>query len=171
MLITRRASLGLVAATVPLLIVRPAFAAGTTIKVSLWDKGANSLDMMASVEPMGMGMPGMAMMGEKATMGITATPDTVPAGDVTFEVSNDSKDIIHEMIVSPVVDETKPLPYDMDLMKVNEDAAGHLGEVAELDPGKAGGLTLPMTAGKYILFCNIPGHYAMGMWTIFTVTG
>jgi uncharacterized cupredoxin-like copper-binding protein len=23
--------------------------------------------------------------------------------------------------------------------------------------------------GRYILYCNIPGHYALGMWTLLTV--
>ena len=25
--------------------------------------------------------------------------------------------------------------------------------------------------GLYILYCNIPGHYVLGMWTLMTVTG
>jgi uncharacterized cupredoxin-like copper-binding protein len=28
-----------------------------------------------------------------------------------------------------------------------------------------------MQPGTYILYCNIAGHYAMGMWTLLTVTG
>ncbi len=59
--------------------------------------------------------------------------------------------------------------YDETMQKVDEDAAGHLGEVAELEPGASGSLTLTMKPGTYILYCNIPGHYAAGMWTLFTV--
>lgn len=142
--------------------------AGTTVKVSLWDKGDGSMDMMDSMKPMGMAMMGGDM--SMVTMGVTLDAMTVPAGEVTFEAVNTSKDMIHEMIVSPVADPAKALPYRMDEMRVDEDAAGHLGEVSELDPGASGALTVDLKAGTYILFCNIPGHYAMGMWTLLTVT-
>ena len=143
--------------------------AGTTVKVSLWDKGGSSMDMMDSVKPMGMAMMGADMT--MVTMGITLDTTTVAAGEVTFEAVNASKDIIHEMILAPVMDQAKSLPYVVADMKVDEDAAGHLGEVSELDPGKSGALTVTLKPGTYILFCNIPGHYAMGMWTLLTVTG
>lgn len=140
----------------------PSFAASTVIKVSLWDKGAE-MDMMTGL---GMGMNGNMKM---ATMGIKATPNKVKAGDVTFDVRNDSKDTIHEMIVAPVADPTKPLPYNESESRVEEDEAGDLGEVSELDPGASGKLTVPMKPGTYILYCNVPGHYASGMWTLITV--
>ena len=43
-------------------------------------------------------------------------------------------------------------------------------EVSELDPGASGSLTVALQPGKYLLICNVPGHYASGMWTEFTVT-
>lgn len=54
-------------------------------------------------------------------------------------------------------------------MKIDEGAAGHRGEVSELDPGKGGSLTLSMKPGRYLLVCNISGHYKAGMWAEFTV--
>jgi len=144
-----------------------AFARNNVIKVSLWDKGAASMGMLGNGQMMGMGHMGgnMAM----APMGIKLSSQTVPAGLVKFEVTNDSKSMVHEMVVSPVNDEKTPLPYSEKDVKVDEDAAGHLGEVAELEPGQKGGLTLTLKPGKYILYCNIPGHYALGMWTVLTV--
>jgi uncharacterized cupredoxin-like copper-binding protein len=53
--------------------------------------------------------------------------------------------------------------------RVNEDAAGHLGEVSELDPGQSGSLSMKLDPGTYMLFCNVPGHYMAGMWTTITV--
>ncbi len=41
----------------------------------------------------------------------------------------------------------------------------------ETEPGESGQVTLHLNPGTYILFCNIPGHYAMGMWTLLKVTG
>jgi uncharacterized cupredoxin-like copper-binding protein len=103
-------------------------------------------------------------------MGVEVDAKTVPAGTVTFEVINDSKDMIHEMVVAPFADLNTPLPYDDNLQKVDEDAAGHLGEVAELEPGQSGALRLTLKPGRYILYCNIAGHYAVGMWTLITVS-
>jgi uncharacterized cupredoxin-like copper-binding protein len=40
-----------------------------------------------------------------------------------------------------------------------------LGEVEELGPGKTGQKTLTLRAGKYVLQCNIPDHYMLGMAT------
>lgn len=113
---------------------------------------------------------GMAMgQMHNGPMGIKVSKAMVPAGEVTFNVTNDSKDMVHEMVVSPVKDENVALPYDKASQKIDEDAAGHLGEVAELEHGKKGSLTMNMKPGRYMLYCNIPGHYVLGMWTLITV--
>eukprot|EP01036_Dinobryon_divergens_P054326 gene54326-72592_t len=114
-----------------------ALAAPSVIKVTLFDLGSGAT--MAT--DMGMTMGGDK---SKAVMKIAATPAFAKAGDVTFEVTNNSKDVIHEMIVVKLKDEKTPLPYVAADNKVDEDAAGHLGEVSELDPGKGGALTLKL---------------------------
>jgi uncharacterized cupredoxin-like copper-binding protein len=138
--------------------------AATVVDVSLWDKGAGTA--------MGVGMsyatPGLDM--SKATMGVKATPSTAKAGVVTFHVTNSSKDTIHEMIVMYLADPTQPLPYITADQKVDEDKAGDKGEVSELDPGASGTLTVALKPGKYLLICNVAGHFAAGMWTQFEVT-
>lgn len=144
-----------------------AFAA-STVKVSLWDKGADSMTMtdaeMAAKGKLDMKMASTGMMGIKLSKA------SVKAGKVTFEVTNDSKSIIHEMILSPVVASATELPYLTDENRVDEEKADHLGEVSELDPGKAGALTVDLKPGTYILYCNIPGHFIDGMWTELTVS-
>jgi uncharacterized cupredoxin-like copper-binding protein len=116
---------------------------------------------------LGMAMPGADM--SKAVMSITASPTTVPAGEVTFVATNKSTDFTHEMILIKVTDPHKQLPYVGGDSKVDEDAAGHLGEVSELDPGKSGTLSMKLDPGTYMLLCNVPGHYMAGMWTAITV--
>lgn len=148
--------------------IAPSFAAESIVKVSLWDKGPHSLDAFGQGMMRGMGMKTKNM--PRAMLGIDVHPKTITAGMVTFEVTNTSKDMVHEMVVSPVPDSGKPLPYDKSLSKVDEDAAGHLGEVSELTPGQSGTLKLALKPGKYILYCNLPGHYSLGMWTLITVT-
>jgi uncharacterized cupredoxin-like copper-binding protein len=168
MTFTRRTAIALLGCTLIGFSVGPALAAGSIVQVSLWDKGGTSMNMMGRVKPMGMAMMGSDM--SMVTMGITTDLAEVPAGEVTFQVTNDSKDMIHEMVLAPVSDVSKPLPYISNEAKVDEDAAGHLGEVAELEIGQSGALTMTLKPGTYILYCNIQGHYAMGMWTIFNVT-
>ena len=102
-------------------------------------------------------------------MGIKASPGAVKAGEITFNVTNDSKDTVHEMIVMYLANPGKPLPYLEAENRVDEDKAGDKGEVSELDPGKSGTLTVELKAGKYLLICNVPGHYGAGMWAEFTV--
>lgn len=156
-----RRSLTMFVAALSLVTALPAFAANTTTEVSLWDKP--DLEMATGLAY------GAGGDQAKANMGITLSASTVPSGQVTFNVVNDGPDMIHEMVVSPISTPGKQLPYDNALDKVIEDDAGHLGEVSELDPGQMGGLTLELTPGQYILYCNIPGHYGAGMWAILTV--
>lgn len=137
--------------------------AAATVQVSLWDKGAN----VPMTTGFAYGMSGVDM--SKASMGITAKPATVKAGKITFKVKNSSKDTIHEMIVMYRADSTAPLPYVDAENRVDEDKAGDKGEVSELDPGASGTLTVDLKPGKYVLICNVPGHFATGMWTEFTV--
>jgi uncharacterized cupredoxin-like copper-binding protein len=140
---------------------QPAAAAGAVVKVSLTETTA---DMDATMKL------GMAMGGDmaKATMFIKATPAAVAAGEVTFQVANDSKSVVHEMIVAAIADAKKPMPYIDNENRVDEDKAGDLGEVSELDPGKSGSLTVTLKPGTYLLYCNVPGHYLAGMWTTIT---
>jgi uncharacterized cupredoxin-like copper-binding protein len=93
------------AAVVMLSIIPSRSDAATTVQVSLWDKGAD-VEM-----PTGLGIGVTSGVMTSATMGITATPGTADAGVVTFKVKNDSKEMIHEMLVIPIADETTQLPF------------------------------------------------------------
>jgi uncharacterized cupredoxin-like copper-binding protein len=138
--------------------------ASTLVNIDLWDKG------MVTEMPKGLAYATLGLDLSKATMGLKLSVAKAPAGLVTFKVTNTSKDTIHEMIVMYLADPTKPLPYVDNDNKVDEDKAGDKGEVSELDPGKSGSLSVALKPGKYLLICNVPGHYAAGMWTEFEVT-
>lgn len=133
------------------------------VHVSLWDKGADA----GLARGPGMGMAGADM--SKAIMGLKLSTNLVEAGRVTLEVTNNSKDNIHEMVVLPVRGDGEKLPYNAADNAVDEHGIGDLGEVSELEPGGSGTLTLDLKPGKYALFCNVPGHYTSGMWTLLTV--
>lgn len=162
----KRVVLPLLAATVVAALAEPSVAAGTVVEVKLWDSGAAA----PMVQDLGMGMGVTAGKMAKAGMKIKMAHTTVKAGEVTFRVTNTSNDVVHEMIVVPIKNAETQLPYNVDQNQIDEDAAHHLGEVSELDPGKTGALTLTLTPGKYALLCDVPGHYMNGMWTVLTVT-
>lgn len=138
--------------------------ADAVVKVSLMDRGGE-MDLSKS---MGLGM-GMKADMKMAIMSIEIDQKSVPAGKVTFEVTNASKGTIHEMLVAPVADENAVLPFVENENRTDEEKTGDLGEVSELEPGKSGALTVEMKPGLYILYCNVPGHYMAGMWTTLKV--
>jgi uncharacterized cupredoxin-like copper-binding protein len=43
--------------------------------------------------------------------------------------------------------------------------------IEDMAPGQTGHMTVNLKPGRYMLFCNLPGHYAAGQHTMFTVTG
>ena len=56
--------------------------------------------------------------------------------------------------------------------QVNESKAGTVnGKIAksELGPGKSASAVFDLAPGKYVLFCNLWGHYKDGMHTAFEV--
>lgn len=96
---------------------------------------------------------------------MTVTPDSVPAGAVTFTAKNTGKHE-HEMVVLKTDEAADALTVTND--KVSEDAS--VGEVSETPAGKTGTLTVDLKPGKYVLVCNIKKHYERHMYAPFTVT-
>jgi len=95
---------------------------------------------------------------------------SVKAGPVRFVVSNDSKNLVHEMIVVSVAEPNTPLPYDRKDDRVIESKIKDLGEASDLPPGEKKTLSLTLKPGNYILMCNQAGHYKTGMKASLTVT-
>ena len=133
----------------------------TVITATLFDKGTG----VQMVSDHGLGMSNMTM---PSNMGIKLSTATAPAGDVVFKVTNGSKELAHEMLVFKYVEGQK-FPYDERNAKIDEDKAGSMGEVSETEPSKSGELKLSLKPGKYVVLCNIPGHFANGMWALLTV--
>lgn len=105
-------------------------------------------------------------------MVLAAVPATVRAGKVVFHAVNASQVMVHEMILVRLDGgaDLKALPIDPAQHKVNEAAIPDLGEVSDLEPNKAGDLTVTLKPGRYALMCNQPGHYMAGMSTELVVT-
>ena len=130
--------------------------ADSVVKALLLDKGG-IMDMSKS---MGLGM-GMKADMNMAIMSIEIDQKSVPAGKVTFEVTNASKETIHEMLVAPVADEDAVLPFVENENRVDKEKTGDLGEVSELEPGKSGDSRNEARALYSVLQCSRPlygGH-------------
>jgi uncharacterized cupredoxin-like copper-binding protein len=168
MKLSRHLVITVVSATLPFLAFTSGANAGTVVNVSLWDKGSTSMDMADTMMPMGMATPGAKM--DMATMGIKVDLLEIPAGEVTFKVVNESQDFYHSLVISPVGDPSKELPYLTDKKMVDEEVAGRTARVKELKPHDFGSVTVDMQPGTYVLYCNVAGHYVMGMWTTVIVT-
>ena len=103
--------------------------------------------------------------------------DSVPAGQVTFSVTNNGPEDVHEFVILRTDLEPGALPTD-ESGAVTEDAEGMavVDEIEDLAIGATQEVTAPLTAGKYVLLCNVysaeeqEAHYQLGMRTPFTVT-
>lgn len=51
------------------------------------------------------------------------------------------------------------------LDKIAEEA----GEIADVEPGDSKSEEFDLKPGHYVMFCNVPGHYAQGMYGTLTV--
>ena len=145
-------------------LLAPAALAETVVKVTLIDKmGSGDLS-----KPLGLGM-GMHAEMAQAKMGIAVNPKMATAGAVRFDVTNLASGLVHEVQVARINDEAQVLPYDQSRNKVDLEGLQTLGAVSEIMPNKSASLILDLAPGKYLLFCNVAGHYMAGMWTVVDV--
>ena len=102
---------------------------------------------------------------------------TVPAGAVTFAVTNTGPDDVHEFVVIKTDLGLTDLPTD-EAGAVDEAGGGMdvKGEIEDITVGASEDLQLTLEPGAYVLICNIydktekEAHYQEGMRTSFTVT-
>jgi len=119
----------------------------------------------------GMMGPGYAQgQGMMGGMSVRTNVTSVKTGQVTFDVTNLSRSIVHEMIVVAVENPNAPLPYDYNTAQIPEKQVKILGGTDGMEPNAEKTITLDLKPGAYLLICNVPGHYAAGMWTPLTVT-
>jgi len=97
---------------------------------------------------------------------------TAKAGLTTIEAPNEGT-MEHELVLFKTNMDPAKLPTeangDVDEEKVDE-VAEEAGEIADVEPGETKSEKFKLTPGKYVMFCNIPGHYAQGMYGTLTVT-
>jgi uncharacterized cupredoxin-like copper-binding protein len=105
-----------------------------------------------------------------------SAPASAPAGEITFDVTNNGPNDVHEFVVFKTDLAATDLPVDAD--GVVDEAGEGLEAVDEIEDIPVDGneqLTVDLDAGNYVLICNIwsedeqEAHYSEGMRIGFTV--
>ena len=87
---------------------------------------------------------------------------TISAGHVVIGIRNNAA-MAHELKVIMTDLAPDQLPVDGATAKAKED--GKVGELLSVAGGASRKLVLELTPGKYVLICNVAGHYQLGMRT------
>ena len=85
---------------------------------------------------------------------------TIAAGHVVVGIRNHAS-MLHELVVIKTDVAPDQLPVDGATAKAKED--GKVGELLNIAGGASRKLVLELAPGKYVLICNIAGHYQLGM--------
>lgn len=154
---------------------------GTTVQVTLTDMGpgmmGGGMGGLRGPADGDDGGSGTAPWGIPGRMSVQVSPSTVPAGTVSLAVA-DAGRLTHELVVLPLPAGARPGQRTVGPDgTVSED--GSLGEASAscaagagdgIAAGSAGWVTLTLAPGRYELVCNLPGHYAAGMYAELDVT-
>jgi uncharacterized cupredoxin-like copper-binding protein len=107
--------------------------------------------------------------------------ESAPAGEVTFVVTNDGPDDVHEFVIIKTDVDPGDLPTDatgaVDEAGVQFQSGEMevIDEIEDLAVGDTQEVTVTLEAGNYVLICNVysadeqEAHYAEGMRVAFTV--
>jgi uncharacterized cupredoxin-like copper-binding protein len=93
---------------------------------------------------------------------------TAPAGKVTFDIENNGPST-HEFVVFKTDLAADALPTkDGDVDEEGEGVEA-IDEVEDIEADSTKTLDVDLDAGKYVVICNLPGHYKQGMYDTLTV--
>jgi len=149
------------------------------------DQGAAASDLPGTVvDVVAADMGGRGMMGGSGGSGgwmggrmmLRTDRVDVSAGTVTLRLTN-AGSVDHELVVLPLA-----VGQQIGERAVSADGtvdeSDSLGEASRtngagagdgIEPGTTGWVTLDLAPGRYELVCNLPGHYAAGMYTLLVV--
>jgi uncharacterized cupredoxin-like copper-binding protein len=122
-----------------------------------------------------------ALAGCSSSGGVNATEkdfsinldsSSASSGDVTFHVTNNGPSA-HEFVVfkTDLPEGSLPTTKEKGAVIVNESGPGvkHIDEIPGLNKGDDKDLTVNLKPGKYVVICNLPTHYQLGMHAALTV--
>ncbi len=101
---------------------------------------------------------------------IDLSTDHVPSGQVTFHITNQATDMMHEFIVIKTDKPSDQLPTN-EIGHVKEEAINIIDSREDIFFGTTVNMQLNLKPGHYVFICNLPEHYQAGMNVGFTVDG
>ena len=98
----------------------------------------------------------------------SVSPDvaSVPHGEITFAAQNVGG-TPHELVVVKTDLAADQLPVDG--AEVDESQLEVVVRISDIAAGQSIAETADLEPGSYVLICNVPGHYALGMTAGFTL--
>jgi hypothetical protein len=110
----------------------------------------------------------VTITGEVKEWEVSVNADSAAAGQVTFEIANTGT-IGHEFLVVKTDIAPGDIPLDGDHFPEDAEGITVIDEIGEFPVGETQSLVLTLEPGAYQLVCNLPAHYAEGMYTGFIV--
>jgi uncharacterized cupredoxin-like copper-binding protein len=92
---------------------------------------------------------------------------SAPAGSVTFSIKNGGT-VIHQLVVIKTDIPQNQIPVDPTQPAMVTEP-GFIMQTPLINPGGTATLTMTLGSGKYVLMCNQPAHYLIGMHIGFTI--
>jgi uncharacterized cupredoxin-like copper-binding protein len=96
--------------------------------------------------------------------------NAVTAGDLKLTVINRGKKV-HELLVARAGGKLPVMKNGRVDEAALEEAHRVIGEISDVRVGQTASKVFSLKAGRYYLFCNLPGHYGAGMRATLTVRG
>lgn len=147
-----------------------AFAAAGLLAVGCTGGAAPSSAPPSSAPASAAGSGGTVVTASTSEYKIDLGATSAPAGDVTFQIRNAGK-IQHEFVVVKTDLAADKLPTAEGEVDEDDGQLEAVDEVEDIDPGASPTLSVNLPAGHYVVLCNVPGHYDLGMHTDFTTSG
>lgn len=99
---------------------------------------------------------------------ITLNPETVTEGRIVFDTTNTATTLVHEIEVFSGATAGAILPVANSVA----DTTGLtlIDEIEDIVPGARAELVVDLVPGTYLVVCNLPEHYQLGMWAYLEVT-
>ena len=101
----------------------------------------------------------------------TPSSPSVKAGALTITAPNDGQ-IQHELVVFKTNKPAGALAQkgaEVDEDGLEASGATNEGEIQDVAPGQTKSTDFKLAPGRYVMICNVPGHYAQGMYGTITV--
>ena len=102
--------------------------------------------------------------------GIKVSRSSVPAGNVVLHVTNEGPST-HEINVDLTRYAAGAIPLQGDGLTAAEDSSGlrRIDSIEQVNLHHTSDLSLELKPGRYVLWCNLEGHYLGGMHQTFDV--